>query len=136
DAMLDGSPLRAEVTFAEGSVTGWAEFEDSRFDGSLVIDPDGECSRFEVTVDGDTDAGCLEDDVSAAEVEALAMALTQYEDLSLPTPTLVTTRTDGEWYFSPLLSISNAVLAYLRTTDADTVARQIDLFQEIMGRQL
>ena len=45
----------------------------------------------------------------------------------------MTTRTDGKWYFSPLLTLSNAVLSYLRSTDAETVAQQIDQIQEFMG---
>ena len=133
DGVLDGDPLRAEVTFAENSVSGWAEFDGSRIDGSLTIDPDGVCSQYELTVDGETEQGCLEDEGDRAVVEALGLGLSQFEDFTFPAPTLVTTRTDGEWYFSPLLSLSHAVLEYLRSTDAETVALQIDQFEELMG---
>jgi hypothetical protein len=134
DGVLDGEPFSAEVAFAEDSVTGWAEFEGSRFDGTLTIDPEGVCSQYEMTVDGETESGCLEDQFGGDEgVDALALALSQFEDFTLPTPTLVTTRTDGKWYFSPLLSVSNAILSYLRSTDADTVAQQIDQMQELLG---
>jgi hypothetical protein len=133
DGMLDGEPVGAEVTFAEDSVSGWAEFEGSRVDGTLTIDPEGVCSQYEVTVDGETDSGCLEDEAGDDGVEAIALALSQFDDFTLPTPTLVTTRTDGKWYFSPLLSVSHAVLSYLRSTDAETIARQIDQFEELLG---
>lgn len=132
DGVLEGDPVRAEITFSDVSVSGWAEFAGSRFDGSMEIDPDGVCSAYEVTVDGDSERGCLEDETGAAAVEAIGMALADLDDLAFPTPTLVTTKTGGEWYFSPLLSLSHAVLAYLRSTDADTVARQIDQFEELL----
>jgi hypothetical protein len=133
DGVLDGEPLSAQVTFADDSVTGWAEFEGSRFDGTLTIDPEGVCSPYEVSVDGETESGCLEDEAGDDGAEALALALSQFDDFTLPTPTLVTTRTDGKWYFSPLLTVSHAILSYLRSTDADTLARQIDQFEEFMG---
>ncbi|HWL43264.1 MAG TPA: hypothetical protein VNQ73_10000 [Ilumatobacter sp.] len=132
NGVLDGDPLRAEVTFAADSVSGWGEFQGSRVDGSLTIDPDGVCSPFEISFDGEVESGCLEDMAPGASGMA-AYSLSQFDDLRLPTPTLVATRTDGVWYFSPLLTLSEAVLSYLRSTDAETVAMQIDQFEQLMS---
>jgi len=131
DGVLDGEPVGAEITITENSVTGWAEFEGSRMEGSLVLDPEGNCSQYEFTIDGETESGCLEEEADDDDLEIAAWALSQFEGFEAPTVTLVTTRTDGEWYFSPLLSISNAVLTYLRGTDAETIARQIDQIEKL-----
>lgn len=129
---LDGEPLAAEITITDDAVVGWAEFDGGRVDGSLTVDPDGVCSRYELNFDGDVEAGCIEDEVPGAS-GVLAAGLANFEDFEFPTPTLVTTRTDGEWYFSPLLTLSNAALSYLRSTDAETVAMQLDQFEQLMA---
>jgi hypothetical protein len=133
DANLDGDTIAAEVVFSDTAIEGWAEVDGERLEGSLTFDPNGECSTLMYTGDGESEQGCLEEFLPVGQSEMLAGMLSDVSDLSLPSPTIVSTEYDGQWYVSPLLTMSNVILTYLRSTDADAVRAQFDQFDEFLG---
>lgn len=131
DATFEGVPVEAEVTFGETGVTGWAEVDGERYTGELTIDPDGVCSTVSFDGPDGSEEGCLGEFVGDPDVELLLGMYSGVDDLRLPTPSITATRHDGRWYVSPLLTLSDTYLTFLRGADADSVAAQLDLLQEL-----
>jgi len=132
DANFDGATIAAEVVFGDTTIDGWAEVDGEQLEGSLTFDPNGECSTLSYSGDGQSEQGCLEEFLPVAQSEMLSAMLSDVKDLSLPSPTIMSTNHDGKWYVSPLLTVSNVFLTYLRSTDAEAVRDQFDQFEELV----
>ena len=115
EGFADGEGFDAEIGVDPEAlrVFGSANADGESFEGELVLDESGVCSRYEVTgTDGTNESGCLEDD---ADVEGIGPIIEAMEEwpTEFPGVSFRTRQTDGGWYVSPISTMFDGVIKSL-----------------------
>ncbi len=115
EGSADGESFDAEIGVdPEGlRIFGSANAAGDSFEGELVLDENGGCSRYEVTgTDGTSESGCLEDE---ADLEGIAPIIEAMEEwpAEFPGVSIRVRQTDGGWYVSPIGTMFDGVIKAL-----------------------
>ena len=130
NGVIDGEPFSGEITIDPDAavITGSGDFNGESGSGDVTFDPEGVCSRFTISVSGETDSLCIEDELDADEADALAL----YEEVFEQWPTefpgfdMSARRTDGEWYVSPIGTTFDAYLQLFGVVEDDQFGELLD----------
>ena len=119
---LTTTSLTLEFDEASGNVSASVELDpetgtftfsanDGDFiEGSLVLDPDGECSRYETSSD---ESGCLEELLPGSLDASGAFGVLDVWPTQFPGLPVSARRTNGEWYISPIGTAFDGYLGVL-----------------------
>ena len=128
----DGSTFDADALInpeqfqASGSLT----VDGDSFQGSVVLDPAGECSAFEFSgTDGTEDSGCLEDEFGFEGVAPVLEILESWPN-EFPGIPIRTRQTDGGWYVSPIGTAFDGVISSLEELEEGDFD---DVFDPVAG---
>jgi hypothetical protein len=108
---------------------------EQRLEATLSIDEDGFCSEYSITIDGDQQSGCLEDELGdqGVNTSTLQDLAGNDDDVTLAGLPMAAHRTDGSWYVSPTLSWMNWITVYLKAIEESDVDTLIEQFESGAG---
>ncbi len=117
DGVVEGDPFTINVTLdpEAGVITGSGNFAGDTGEGEFTFDASGICSRYRVTIAGETEEGCLEEELGSEEEDLLGTYETVFDDWPTEFPGIAISarRTDGEWYVSPVSTVFDGMIAVL-----------------------
>jgi len=131
EGVLDGEPLSVEVDIdpEARSISGMGEIEGTTFSGELALDADGMCSRYSVTAsDGTQEQDCLEDQFFGGGDFIIQQYIGVFDDFAsdfggIP---MAAHKTGGEWYVSPVSTMLNYYINYLKEIDEGEFEEMMD----------
>lgn len=119
--VVEGEAFNLDITIdpESGRVSGNGNFAGEAGNGELELDPNGVCSRYSVSLNGEIEEGCLEEDLGGDEAGVLSSyetAFAQWPE-EFPGIAMSTHRTDGQWYVSPIGTTFDGILSVLQNLE-------------------
>ena len=128
---IDGQRADLRIDWSnEGSISLSGRVDGEQIDGTIVF---GDvCSQFEITVSGETESGCLEDNLNLGpgELSLLDTYRRAIEEMPEEFPGIPMTarEVDGAWYIAPITTGMDGFVSWLETLERDSVEQWLNDF--------
>ncbi len=135
DGQVDRSEFDAAISIEPDAnrISGTARLDGDTFDGELVLDPTGECSRYELSgSDGTNESGCLEDDAGVDGIAPILEAMEEWPE-EFPGFSMRARQVDDGWFVSPVGTIFDGVITSLEGLEEGDFNNVFDPFAGIAG---
>ena len=132
---FDDSSFEANVSVEPeiNRISGTVGIEGDSFDGELVLDPTGACSRFEISgTDGTNESGCIEEETGFDGLAPILEAMEEWPT-EFPGFAMRTRQVDGGWFISPVSSMFDAAVSSLEELEEGDFDDVFDPFAGIVG---